>query len=110
MNEKQWLIAAHLGTLIGYVVPFGNILVPLVIYISKKQESKTIEDQSRESLNFQITVTIFALIAGLLVILLVGFFLLMAVAVFQLVFVILATIEVDKGNLYRYPVNFRIIN
>ena len=109
-TEKQWVIASHLGTLLGYVVPFGNIIVPLIIWISKKEESKTIEDQAKESLNFQITVTIFAIIAGVLVLILVGIFLIFAVAIFQLIFVIIATIEVDKGNLYRYPLNIRLIN
>lgn len=108
-KEKQWVIASHLGTLVGYVVPFGNIIVPLIIYISKKEESRTIADQAKESLNFQITVFIFVIIAGILVFILVGIFLLIAVAIFQLVFVIIATLEVDKGNLYRYPVNIRFV-
>ena len=108
-TEKQWVIASHLGTLLGFVVPFGNIIVPLVIWISKKEESKTIEDQARESLNFQITITIFAIIAGILILIVIGIFLLLAILVFQVAFVIIATIEVDKGNLYRYPLNIRLI-
>jgi len=108
-NEKQWALASHLGTLIGYVVPFGNIIVPLVIYLSKKDESEVIADQARESLNFQITCTIFIIISVIMLLVLIGFVLLPVAILFQLIFVVLAAIVVDKNKLYRYPISIRLV-
>lgn len=111
MNEKQWAMASHLGALTVYIgIPFGNIIIPLVIWLSKKQESALIEDQAKESLNFQITVTIFGIVFGILSFLIIGIPLLIALALFHLVFTIIAAVEVDKGRLYRYPFNIKFVS
>ena len=45
ISDKQWALIAHLGTLAGYIIPLGNIIVPLVVYVSKKDESEYIGEQ-----------------------------------------------------------------
>ena len=42
LTEKQarnWALFAHLTSFLGYLIPFGNILAPLVIWLMKKNES-----------------------------------------------------------------------
>lgn len=109
-TEKQWALACHLGALAGYIFPFGNILVPLIIYLSKKNESEVIADQARESLNFQITITILIIISAVLMLVLIGIFLLPVVILLQLIFIILAALVVDKNKLYRYPFSIRLVD
>jgi len=110
MNEKQWAMACHLGALTLYIgVPFGNIIVPLVIWLSKRDESPLVEEQARESLNFQITITIFLIVFGLFSIILVGIPFLIVTGVAHIIFSIIATMEVDKGKSYRYPFNIRFV-
>lgn len=108
LTEKQWTLLSHLGTLIGYIIPFGNLIVPLGIYTMKK-ESALVRAHSRSSLNFQLSITIYMLISFLLILVLVGVVLVAILALLQLIFVIIATIKADKDELYRYPLTIEFI-
>ncbi|MEQ9423949.1 MAG: DUF4870 domain-containing protein [Cyclobacteriaceae bacterium] len=109
MTEKQWVVFSHLGTLLGYVVAFGSFVIPLVIWLSKKEESKLIEEHSKESLNFQISMAIYTGIAGIFSILLIGLPFLFALIVVNIICVVIATVKADKGEFYRYPATIRFI-
>lgn len=108
--ERNWGMAAHLSALAGYVIPFGNIIGPLVVWLVKKDEMPFVNSQAKEALNFQITVTIGALICVVLMLLIIGFFLLWALAIVDLVFIVIAAVQASKGVDYRYPFVVRLIN
>jgi len=66
-QEKTWGLFCHLSAFGLFVFPpFGNILGPLIIWLIKKDESPYVDKQGKESLNFQISFTIYAFIAGIL--------------------------------------------
>lgn len=108
LSEKQWILISHVGTLIGYAVPFGHVIVPLVIY-SMKKEAPTVREHSRRSLNFQLSITLYLFIAFALMLVFVGFLLIGAVALLQLVCVIIATIKADKDEPYHYPLTIEFV-
>jgi uncharacterized Tic20 family protein len=108
-EEKTWGMACHLSALAGYAVPFGNIIGPLLVWLLKKDTMPFVDDQGKESLNFQITVTIAALVAGLLILVLIGIPLLVAVALTDVVMIVLASVKTSEGVAYRYPVNLRFL-
>jgi len=102
---------SHLLALIGYlVVPLGNVIAPLIIYLMKKDESPFVADQARESLNFQITMWIYCVIAGILIFVLIGFVLLIILYVAGLILTIVAAVKASGGNSYRYPFTLRLIS
>ena len=112
MDEKDartWAMLSHLGALAGYIIPFGNIIAPLVIWLIKKDESPLVDDQGKESLNFQISITIYVIVALILTAIIIGFVLLPAVVIFDLVMVIIAAIKANDGEKYRYPLCIRFI-
>jgi uncharacterized Tic20 family protein len=109
-DQNLWAMLCHLTAFSGYVgVPFGHIVGPLIIWLIKKGEMALVDDQGKESLNFQITMTIAALICLPLCLIVIGFFLVIAVGIFDLVCVILASIAANKGEKYRYPFAIRFI-
>ncbi|HET7650215.1 MAG TPA: DUF4870 domain-containing protein [Gammaproteobacteria bacterium] len=108
--ERNWGMAAHLSALAGYVIPFGNIIGPLVVWLVKKDEMPFVNSQGKEALNFQITIAIGALICVVLMLLIIGFFLLWALAIVNLVFIVIAAVQASKGIDYRYPFVLRLIN
>jgi len=108
-EEKQWALFAHLSALIGYIIPFGSIIGPLVIWQIKKNEMPFVDDQGKEALNFQITVAIIAIICLVLVLILIGILLLWALAIANLVFIIIAALAANHGQAYRYPFAFRFV-
>lgn len=112
INEKQvflWGMLCHLAALLGYIVPFGNILGPLVIWLIMRDDAPFIDVQGKESLNFQISISLYAVIATILTVLLIGFALLIALGIANLLFVTIASVKAGKGELYRYPCTIRFV-
>ena len=109
-NERMWATLCHLTALVGYVgVPFGHILGPLVVWLIKKDELPFVDDQGREALNFQISVTIYGFLCVPLVFLLIGIPLLIAVALFQIVATIIGGVKASTGVAFRYPLCIRFL-
>jgi uncharacterized Tic20 family protein len=109
--ERQWGMFSHLSAFSACVgVPFGNILGPLVMFLIKKDEYRFGGDQAKEALNFNISVTLYAIISAILCLVFVGFILLLALGVFWLVVTILATVKANEGVFYRYPLCIRFVS
>ena len=108
-DEKTWGMLCHLAALAGAIIPFGNIIGPLVVWLIKKQEMPFVEDQGKEALNFQISVTIYLIASALLLFVIIGLLLLPAVAIFSLVMTIIAAVKANNGERYRYPLCIRFL-
>lgn len=108
-NARTWGMIGHLSALAGYIIPFGNIIGPLVVWQMKKAELPFAGDQAKEALNFHICVTIAVVICIALMCVVVGFFLLPVVGIAALVFTIIGGINANKGEYYRYPFIFRLV-
>lgn len=108
-QERTWAMLCHLSALVGFIFPFGNIIGPLVVWLIKKDESEFVDDQGKESLNFQISFTIYCIIAAFLILFIIGIFLLVALGVLFLVLVIIATVKANSGEKFRYPLSIRFI-
>lgn len=108
-EERNWALAAHIGTLVAAWVAMG-FLCPLIIMLTKGNESAFVRRHAVESLNFQISVLIYLAVSAVLIIVLIGFFLLAAVGIFALIAVILASIAAGNGREYRYPLCIRLVH
>ena len=109
-DAKTWGMLCHLIALAGFIMPvIGNIVGPLVIWLIKKDEFPFVDDQGKESLNFQISITIYGIIASILMVVLIGFLLIFAVLIFDLVMIIMATVKANSGEKYRYPLTIRLL-
>jgi len=91
------------------IVPGVGILGPLVIYLLKKGQSSFVEENAKESLNFQITVILSFIICGILMVVWIGYILMAILGVAEVVLVIIATIRASENKIYRYPFNLRLI-
>jgi hypothetical protein len=109
-QERQWALFAHLAALAGFIIPFGNLIGPLVVWQVKKAEMPFVDEQGKEALNFQITVSLAVLGCIVLMAILIGFLLLPVVAIGALVFTVLAAIKANAGEHYRYPLTLRLIS
>ena len=108
-DAKTWAMICHLSALAGYIFPFGNIIGPLVAWQLKKDSSEFVDYNGKESLNFQITVTIAMFVSMPLILVVIGIFLLIAIPIIALVLVIIAGIKAGNGEVYRYPMTIRLI-
>ena len=108
-EERSLGLACHLLALAGLVVPFGNILGPLIMWLVKKDDSAFVDDQGKEALNFNITISIAGFIAFLLIFVVIGGILLPIIGIFWLVMTIIAAVKANGGERYRYPLTIRLI-
>ena len=108
-DEKNWGMFCHLASFAGVIIPFGNIIGPLVIWLMKKDEYPFVDDQGKEALNFQITVAIAFIICFLLSFVIIGIFLMFVVGLFALIVTIIAIVKSSQGEYYRYPLSIRLI-
>ncbi|PYL17355.1 MAG: DUF4870 domain-containing protein [Verrucomicrobia bacterium] len=109
-NVRTWTVLCHATALAGFFVPWaGHILGPLIVWLAKRGDSPEIDVHGKESLNFQISMLIYSLIAGVLCLVLIGFVLLGILHILNLVLVIIASIQASEGKLYRYPISIRLI-
>ena len=110
MDEKQFAVIAHLSGFLGFVIPFENILGPLLIWLMKKDESKVIGANALEALNFQITASIAMVLAGFSMVILIGVVLLPVVVIGTIALMVMAAMAANKGESYKYPFTLRLIS
>jgi uncharacterized Tic20 family protein len=108
-DDKQWGMLAHLGTFLGAIVPFGNIIAPLVMMSMYQEKSEFVVKHAKEALNFQLSLLIYYTIAGISVFFLIGFLLLPLIFVFAIIYTVVAGLKAQEGEDYQYPFTIRFI-
>ena len=111
-DARMWAMFCHLAGLAALVpiLPvFGGAIAALIIWQIKKDDYPFVDEQGKEALNFQISILIYGLVAGLLILACVGAFLLPAVVIFDVVFLLIAAVKANNGHHYRYPLTIRFI-
>lgn len=104
-NDKILIILSHLSIFLGV-----GLLVPLVVYLAKKQDSPLVADHAKEALNFHITLLIYGIVAGILCFVLIGFLLLFVLGIGAAVGAIMAAIRASEGKFFKYPLTIRLIS
>src|ERR1700676_1873731 len=109
-HVRTWNILCPASALAGVFLHFpGHLLGPLIVWLAKRDDSPEIDAHGKESLNFQISMLIYNVIAAVFCLVLIGFFFLAVLWVLNAVFVIIASIQASDGKFYRYPIRIRLI-
>ena len=109
-QERTWATFCHLSALVAFIgIPFGNILGPLVIWLIKKNEMPLVDLEGKAALNFQISMTIYTLVAFILCFIAIGFILIFPILLANVVLVIIAAIKTSNGEKFQYPVTIVFI-
>jgi len=108
-QERTLAILCHLGAFVGFIVPFGNIIAPLVIWLLKKEESAFVNASGKGALNFQISMTIYCIVAAILIAVAIGAVLLPVLVGFNMVMVVMAAVKANRGEEFAYPLTIKFI-
>jgi uncharacterized Tic20 family protein len=112
-DERMWGMLCHVAGFGYYVVPIvGGIVGPMIVWMLKKDEYPFVDDQGKESLNFQITIAIVMSVIIALCFALIGFLLLPLLPIIglaQVVLTIIGSMQANNGVWYRYPFAIRLI-
>ncbi|MBF0566668.1 MAG: DUF4870 domain-containing protein [Nitrospirae bacterium] len=108
-DETVLSVICHLAPLAGTIMVIGHVLIPLIILITKGKESEFVAYNARESLNFQLSMTIYWICTVVLMFVLVGILIAVPLAIFELSVMIKASIKASRGERYRVPMCIRFV-
>ncbi|HEV3344865.1 MAG TPA: DUF4870 domain-containing protein [Pirellulales bacterium] len=109
-EARMWGMLCHLSALSAYLTGFGGILGPLIIWLVKKDEMPFVDDQGKESLNFQISMLIYHLVgAALFFCFFIGVPIVIVLSAVNIVLIVVAAVKANNGEAYRYPLTLRLI-
>ncbi|MEM7367097.1 MAG: DUF4870 domain-containing protein [Bacteroidota bacterium] len=108
-DEKSWFLLAHLSALASFVIPFGSILGPLIVWQAKKEQIPAVVPHAKAALNFQLSMLIYMLISIPLIFIVVGVFTMIALGIISVVFTIMNAIKAQNGQPYKYPFTLNLI-
>lgn len=101
-HTRALVMLSHLGFVLGWFI------MPLSVYLVEKS-NPYVRHHAAEALNFQLTVLIVVLVSLPLMLVVVGFFTLLAAVVADVVLGIVAAVQAGRGVWFRYPVNLRLV-
>ena len=112
-DERTWAMLAHVSAFAIYFTGIGHIVGPLIVWLVKRDGNPFVDDQGKESLNFQISWSIYMIANFVLFLTVIGaiiaipvFFIL---PVFHVVCMIIAAIKANDGVAFRYPLCIRFL-
>ena len=117
-EDKLWGMLCHLSALAGLTcVPFLNIIVPVIIWMLKKDTMPYVDKNGREAINFQISCLIYfvvgLVICFILTFVVIGIFLGLLffplLFLFWIVLTIIAAIKTYDGQEFQYPLCIRLL-
>src|SRR5690554_1041882 len=108
-EDKMFGMLCHLVALSGCIIPVGHIIGPLIIWLIKKDQSAFVDDQGKEALNFQISITIYGIVSAILIIIAIGILTTIVLGIFWLIMIIMASLKANEGMAYRYPLTIRFL-
>lgn len=106
-EARMWATLLHLSLLAGLLIPMGGLVVPVVIYILKKDEFPSLNPHWYVVLNWILSSLIYAVVFLILIFVLIGIPLLWALALLFLIFPIVGAIKANDGIVWPYPLSIR---
>lgn len=109
-DERTWGILVHASGFVGLVLPLGNIIAPLLIWLVKREDSQFVDENGRNAVNFQISWSIYLFVSLLTIFVLIGLLLAPLVALGWLILVIVASVRASNEEVYEYPLTINFIS
>lgn len=109
-KAREWAMCLHLSLLIGHFALLAGIIVPIIMWNSKKDEWPKIDRHGKNAINWMISYYIYLAISGALCFVFVGFVLLPIVVVLGIVFPVIAAVQANDGKVWRYPLAIPFLN
>jgi uncharacterized Tic20 family protein len=108
-SERNWSMLCHLTAFAGFFFPFGAIIGPLICWLSRKDESLWVNQNGRESLNFNLSMLLYMILVIPLCFIIIGIPIIIILVVIKVVCIIIASIKASRGEEFRYPISIPFI-
>ena len=107
-QERLWGMLAHLLSFVAAYIALGFV-APLIVLLIFGPRSAFVRANAVESLNFNLSWLLYAVVGVILIVLGIGILILIALGLAYVVLIIIASFRANNGELYRYPLTVRFI-
>jgi len=108
-QTRQWATILHLSLLSGLIIPLGGLVVPVIIYMLKKDDVPGLVPHGRVVFNWVISFILYGIICVLLMLIAIGFVLIWILGLLGLIFPIIGAIKANDGEVWQYPLSIRFL-
>ncbi len=108
-DANQWGMFVHFSMLAGFVIPFAGLILPIVLWQMKKKEFPIVDQHGKTVVNWMISAFIYGIVCSILMVIVVGFFGLIALAIASIVFAIMGGIKANDGEVWEYPLSIKFL-
>ncbi|WP_040249790.1 DUF4870 domain-containing protein [Psychroserpens mesophilus] len=110
-QDNQLIVLTHLSQLLTFITGFGGLIVPLVIWLTQKDNVYKMDQQGKHILNFQISMLIYSLICIPLILAFgLGFVGLLILCLLSFIYPIINAVKASHGETPRYPLSLNFIS
>jgi len=110
-DERNLAMFAHLSALAGLLFPAGgNVIAPLIVWLTQREKSAFVADQSLEALNFNLTVLLAEILCAFLLVVGIGIVLGLVLGIVWLIGTILGAIRASEGQRFRHRFTLRLVH
>lgn len=102
-TERNWAMLCHLTAFAGFFFPFGGIIGPLICWLSRKDDSEWVNLNGKASLNFQLSILLYIILAAPLCIIIIGIPIIVFLGLFKIICIIVASVKSARGEYFKYP-------
>ena len=108
-EERNWSMLLHLSAFSGLIIPFANLIAPLVVWLMFRARSDMVDFHGKRALSFQISMTIYTLIAAIFSFILIGIPFLIGLTIIWIVYEIVAAVRASRGDPPGYILSIRFL-
>ena len=110
-DERNLAMFAHLSALAGLIFPAGgNVIAPLIVWLTQREKSAFVADQSLEALNFNLTVFLAEIACCILFVVWIGIPFGMLLFIGWLIGTIVGAVKASEGQRFRHRFTLRLVH
>lgn len=108
-ETKTWGMFLHLSMLANFLIPFGGVIAPIVIWQIKKSDLPGIDAHGKNAVNWIISTVIYGLICLVLTFVIIGIPLMIVLGALCIIFPIIAGVKANNGDAWKYPMSIEFL-
>ena len=108
-EQKQMGMFLHLSQLLNLIIPMAGVIVPIVIWQTKKDEMPALDAHGKMVVNWFISSLIYCVISFVLTFVLIGILGFIAIGLMAVIFPIIGGIKANNGEFFEYPLTIKFL-
>ncbi len=108
-SERNWSMFLHFSQLTSMLFPILGLILPLILWQLKKEESAYVDANGKAVLNWILSALVYYIAGWMLIPFGIGIFIMVAVGVLSIVFAIIGGLKANNGEVWAYPLSIRFL-